>query len=190
MACLMACAAIAGAFLLAAPAAASEEGESPVNSTAGWVLRWINFAILAGGGTYLLGKKAPALFRARGEAVGAAIRDAGKTKEEADRRLREAEGKLAGLEREVAGLRAAAQQEAVAEAERIQAAAREEALKVERAAKLEQAAAERAARLELKTMGARLAVEQAENILRKEMSAETQGRLVKKLVAGLVERAV
>ena len=178
-------------LLAAAPALAAEEGGSGdlFNTTIGWVFRWLQFAILFGGLGYLIWKKAPAFFRARAETIVAAITEAAKVKEEAERRLREAEDKLARLDQELAALREAAQRDAAAEAERIREATRAEAAKIERAAQMEIEATERAARIELKAMAARLAIDRAEALIRRQMTPQTESALVRAFVEGIAGRA-
>lgn len=186
-------AALAAATLflfLSAPALAAEAGGERLETTGlGWFFRWANFAIIAGGLGYLLVKKAPAAFRRHAEAIVASITEAGQGKAEAERRLWQAEEKIARLEQEVAELRAAAQRDAAAEAERIRRAAAAEAQTIARAARAETGAAERAARIELKALAARLAIERAETLLYREITPETQAALVRSFVASLARSA-
>jgi F0F1-type ATP synthase membrane subunit b/b' len=63
--------------------------------------------------------------------------------------------------------------------------AREEAQKIERAAQAEIAAAERAARMELKSLAARMAVERAEALLRKELTPKSEAVLFQTFVQEL-----
>ena len=182
----------AGAFVLfctAAPAFAQEEGASPADSTIGWVFRWLNFALVFGGIAYALVKYAAPAFRRRTDAIVSAIGEAARVKQEAEERRREAEAKLAGLEQEISRLRAEAQRDAAAEAERLRQMAREEAQKIERAAKAEIFAAERATRLGLKAVGARLAVERAEALLRQDINAASEATLFRSFVQDLERRA-
>jgi F-type H+-transporting ATPase subunit b len=170
--------------LPALPAAAAEGGGDPAQSPFGWVLRWVNSALLVGGLIYLL-RKAPGFFRRRAQNIASAIEEARRAREDAEARNRDAEGKLARLEEEVAAMRAAARRDSAAEAERIRAAARDEAEKVRRAARLEIAAAERAARLELKAMASRMAVQNAESLVRSQLTPETEAALFRSFVEGL-----
>lgn len=175
-------------LVLAAPAFASgEEGgkEDLFNEPIGWIFRWLQFALVFGGGAYLIGKKAPAFFRKRQETIVAAISESTRVKEESNRRLREAEERMGRLDAELAELRAQAQQDWAAEADRIRNAAREEAQKVARAAQGEIEAAERAARIELKAMAASLAVERAEALIRQQMTPQAQAALLRGFVEDL-----
>jgi F-type H+-transporting ATPase subunit b len=152
------------------------------------IFKWINFALVAVGLFWLFGKVLPSKFRANADAISSAITKATAAKADADRHLREAEEKLARLEQEVAELRATAQREGVAEAERIRSAAQNDAQRVELAAKVEIEATERAARLELKAIAANLAVDGAESLLAKQLTPQVQEALVSAFVKGLAGR--
>jgi F-type H+-transporting ATPase subunit b len=167
---------------------AAEEGGNAANERANELFKWINFAIVAGALIWLFGKYLPPKFRSSADAISTAITSATATKAEADRQLRDAEGKLARLEQEVTQLRAAAQREAAAEAERIRNVTHSDAQKIGVAAKAEIEAAERAARLELKAIAAHLAVDGAESLLAKQLTPQVQESLVAAFVKGLEGR--
>lgn len=172
-------------IFVAAPLLAAEGNESAADTTIGWVFRWLNFALVFGGGGYILAKYAPPFFRRRADVIAAAINEAARVKAEAEQRRREAEAKLANLEKGIAEMRASARRDADAEAERIRALAGEEAKKIDLAADAEIQAAERAARMELKTIGGRLAIERAEALLREEMTPKTEAALFRNFIAEL-----
>lgn len=174
-------------FVAAVPVHASEEGGGDNLFTApiGWAFRWIQFIVVFGGVGYLLAKKAPAYFRRRAETIVASITESTKVKEEAERQLLEAEEKLRRLDQELAEMRRAAQREAAAEAGRIRQATQDEAKKIEHAAQAEIDAAERAARMELKALAARLAVERAEALIRKQMTPQTEAALLQSFMRNL-----
>ncbi len=173
---------VAGLLAFAAPALAAEE---PSTAPIGWAFRWLNFLLVFGGGGYLLWKYTPGYFRSRADEISSAIERARRLEREAQEVLRSAEEKLAGFEREAEEMRAAAQRDARAEAERIRALAREEAARIERAAGDEVAAAEQAARLALKAAAAQLATERAAELLREQMSRQTDARLFRFFVGSL-----
>jgi F-type H+-transporting ATPase subunit b len=152
------------------------------------LFKWINFAIVAGGVLWLFGKVLPPKFRGNAEQINSAISKATAAKNEADKLLREAEAKLASLEKEVAALRETAKQETAAEAERLVAAMHSEEEKIGVAAKAEIAAAERAARLELKALAAKLAVDGAETQLARQLTPQVQESLVNEFVKSLETR--
>lgn len=177
--------AVLAALFLTLSAHAAEEGGAAGAGTAEEVFKWINFAIWAGALYWLCLTKAPRFFRRRAEAIGSAISKAGSAKAAADAELREVETKLRNLEKEVAELRALAEHEAAAEVERLRTATRLDMEKIAVAAKGEIEAAERTARLELKALAANLAVEGAEALLTKQLTAETQAGLISSFVESL-----
>jgi F-type H+-transporting ATPase subunit b len=182
----------AGLLFVSLFAAASlrgaEEGGNAATERATEVFKWINFAIVAGLIVWVFGKKLPSVFRARAEAVSSAITSATSAKAAADAQLREAETRLANLQKEVAELRALAEKEAVAEVERLGAATVSDAQKIAAAAKAEIEAAERAARLELKALAANLAVDGAESLLAKQLTPKAQESLISNFVKSLEGR--
>ena len=172
-------------FFAVVSAQAAEEGGNAATERATEIFKWINFAIVAGALLWVCLKKAPGFFRGRAEAISSAITKAGSTKAAADAQLREAETKLANLDKEVAELRAFAEREAAAEVERIRTATRSDLEKIGVAAKAEIEAAERAARLELKALAAMLAVDGAEALLVKQLNARAQAGLISNFVKTL-----
>lgn len=177
--------AVFAALFLTLTVHAAEEGGAAGAETATEIFKWINFAIVAGALLWVCLKKAPGFFRGRAEAISSAITKAGSAKAAAEAQLREAEAKLANLDKEVAELRASAEREAAAEVERIRLATRSDLEKIAAAAKAEIEAAERAARLELKALAARLAVEGAEALLVKQLNPQTQAGLISNFVKSL-----
>ena len=177
--------AVIAALFLTLTAHAAEEGGAVGAETAAEIFKWINFAIVAGALLWVCLKKAPGFFRGRAEAIGSEITKAGSAKAAADAQLREAETKVANLDKEVAELRTFAEREASAEVERIRTATRSDLEKIAAAAKAEIEAAERAARLELKALAARLAVEGAEGLLVKQLNAQAQAGLISNFVKSL-----
>ena len=182
---LFALAAVVLLFAGSVHAAEEESSGDLFHQTIGWIFRWIHFVVVFGGLGYLLAKKGPAFFRQRAETIVASITESARIKEDAGRRLHEAEEKLARLDQDVAALREAARREAAAEAERIRSATQDEGRKIERAAQAEIQAAERAARMELKALAARLAVEQAEALIRQQMTPQTEAAILQSFVQNL-----
>ncbi|HYL68378.1 MAG TPA: ATP synthase F0 subunit B [Candidatus Limnocylindria bacterium] len=177
-------------MLLAALPALAQEGEaSPVDSPAGWIFRWLNFAIVFGAIGYLAWKKGGPYFRAQAEEISRKIAEGARAREAAERQRQEVQAKLANIESEIATIRADSKRDAEAEAQRLRSLAREEAQKIERAAQAEIAAAERASRMELKSLAARMAVERAEALLRNELTPKSEAALFQTFVQEL-ERSV
>lgn len=179
---LVAASAVIAALFLTLTAHAAEEGGAEAATE---IFKWINFAIVASALLWVCLKKAPGFFRGRAEAISSAITKAGNAKAAADAELREAETKLANLDKEVTELRAFAEREAVAEIERIRIATSSDLEKIGAAAKAEIEAAERAARLELKALAAKLAVDGAEALLVKQLNAQEQVGLISNFVKSL-----
>ena len=175
-------------FVAALSAQAAEEGGNAATERANELFKWINFAIVAAVLLWLFAKKLPAVFRGNAEKISSAITKATAAKEEAERLVREAEAKLANLQREIAALEATARRETIEEGERIRVVAQNDAKKVGIAAQAEIEAAERAARLELKALAASLAVEGAESLLAKQLTPAAQETLLDTFVKSLEGR--
>ena len=163
--------------------AAEEGGAAKERATE--IFKWINFAIVAGLIIWVFGKVLPLKFRGNANKISSAISNAAAAKTEADRQLREAETKLANLQKEVAELRAFAQREGAGESERIRTLAQSDAQKIFLAANAEIEAAERAARLELKAIAAKLAVDGAESLIARQLTPQSQESLVSAFVKSL-----
>jgi F-type H+-transporting ATPase subunit b len=175
-------------LLSAASVRAAEEGANASTEHFSEIFKWINFAIVAALIVWVFAKKLPPVFRRNAENIGSAITKATAAKAEADRQLREAETKLANLQKEVAALREEAQREAAAEVERIRTATQTDEQTIAAAAKGEIEAAERAAHMELKELAARLAVDGAESLLVKQLTPAMQESLISGFVKTLEGR--
>jgi F-type H+-transporting ATPase subunit b len=171
-------------LLLGAITGRAEEASAPQQASAN-LFKWINFALVAGFIVWLCLKRGPAFFSRRANAIGSAIQKSTEAKKQADQHLSNAEAKLQNLEKEVAELRASAQRESAAEAERIRNHTHSDAQKIDAAAKAEIAAAERAARLELKALAAHLAVNGAESLLAQQLTPAAQESLINNFVKTL-----
>ncbi len=167
---------------------AAEEGGSAATQRATEIFKWINFAIVVGVIVWVFGKLLPPVFRKRAETVISAITNATSAKAAAEAQLRDAETRLANLQKEVAELRALAERESAGEVERLRAATQSDIQKIATAAKTESEAAERAARLELKALAANLAVDGAESLLVKQLTPKAQESLISNFVKSLEGR--
>jgi F-type H+-transporting ATPase subunit b len=189
------CAARAFCFLiiflaLAAVPIFAQEGEaSPADSTTGWVFRWLNFVLVFGAIAFVMVKYAAPAFRAQTDEISRKIAEGSRAREAAERQRSEIKAKLEGLEREIQQLRVDAKRDAEAEAQRLRDMGRAEAEKIELAARAEIDAAARAGRMALKTLGARLAIERAEVLLRQELAPKSEATLIRTFIAEL-ERSV
>jgi len=177
-------------MLFSAGAARAEEetANNARTQAAQEIFKWINFAIVVGAAVWLFGKVLPPKFRGNAEKINSAIAKATEAKAESDRLLREAEHKLANLEKEVAALQSEAQAQTRNEVERLRAATQGDEEKIAAAVIAEIAAAERAARLELKALAAKLAVDGAESLLAKQLTPKVQESLVSAFVKTLETR--
>jgi F-type H+-transporting ATPase subunit b len=184
---------ITGVLLLALFAAGAARAQEDTSAsaktrTAQEIFRWVNFAIVAGAVIWIFGKALPPRFRANAANIHSAIAKAAEAKAQADALLREAESKLANLEKEVAELRETAKHEGLAEVDRLEAATRSDEEKIAAAARAEIAAAERAARQELKTLAAKLSVDGAGSLLARQLTPQVQENLVSEFVRSLEAR--
>jgi F-type H+-transporting ATPase subunit b len=173
----------AGLFLVLS--AQAEEAGSASQQSAENLFKWINFALVAGVIVWLCLKKGPGFFGRRADVISSEIQKSTESKKQADQQLHDAETRLRNLENEVADLRASAQRESAAEANRIRALTATDEQKIAEAGKAEVDAAERAARLELKALAANLAVSGAESLLVKQLTPAAQEALINNFVKTL-----
>lgn len=163
-------------LLIPSLAFASSEGG---HGDSGMTWKIINFVILAVG-VYLVWTKAiSGLLTRRGSEIKNAIEEARKAKDAADRNAAEYREKLAVLDSKVAEIHNELKLEGEAEKARIiaESAKSAEALKAQAKVAAEQEI--KKARIEIREEAARLAVQLAEDILKKELSPADQERLVK-----------
>jgi F-type H+-transporting ATPase subunit b len=163
----------------------AEEAGSASQQSAENLFKWINFALVAGVIVWWSLKKGPGFFGRRADVISSDIQKSTEAKKQAEQQLQDAETKLQNLEKEVADLRATAQRESVAEAERIRNLTVTDAKKIDDAGKAEVDAAERAARLELKAFAANLAINGAESLLLKQLTPAAQEALINNFVKTL-----
>ena len=171
--------------LFLALSAHAEEAGSASQQSAENLFKWINFALVAGVIVWLCVKKGPGFFGRRADVISSDIQKSTEAKKQADQQLLDAETKLQNLEKEVADLRATAQRESTAEADRIRDLTVTDEQKIAEAGKAEVVAAERAARLELKALAANLAVSGAESLLVKQLTPAAQEALINNFVKTL-----
>jgi len=171
--------------LFLALSAHAEEAGSASQQSAENLFKWINFALVAGIIVWLCVKKAPGFFGRRADVISSDIQKSTEAKKKAELQLQDAEMKLQNLEKEVADLRATAQRESAAEADRIRDLTVKDEQKIAEAGKAEVVAAERTARLELKALAANLAVSGAESLLVKQLTPAAQEALINNFVKTL-----
>jgi F-type H+-transporting ATPase subunit b len=171
--------------LFLALSAHAEEAGSASQQSAENLFKWINFALVTGVIVWLCVKKGPGFFGRRADVISSDIQKSTEAKKKADQQLLDAETKLQNLEKEVADLRATAQRESAAEADRIRDLTVTDEQKIAEAGKAEVVAAERTARLELKALAANLAVSGAESLLVKQLTPAAQEALINNFVKTL-----
>jgi F-type H+-transporting ATPase subunit b len=179
--------ALMSCFTLVADAQ-EQTGASPADEPIGITFKWIHFAIIAILVVWLLRSVFPAYVRRNADKISAAISKATAARMEAERQLKEAAERLAGLQQEIAEFHEQAQKDAVAELQRLREMMKIDVERVGVAARAEIEAAERAARLELKSLAAKLAVDRAESLVAKQMTAALQEAMINNFVQSLQGR--
>src|SRR5262249_52327383 len=123
-----------------------------------WLAVGLNFAIVVGVIAWISKKNLPQAFRNRTASIQKSLEEARGASEDANRRLRVIESRLAHLDEEIRQMRERSEKEAGSEEERALAAASEEAQRISDSAKQEIVATAKAARRELTAYVADLAV--------------------------------
>jgi F-type H+-transporting ATPase subunit b len=172
-----------GAMLCTMPVFA-QEAQRPEETQLGWTFRWINFALVAALIIWGFSKAVPH-FRSNAADISQKIAEGKRAREAAEKQRAEAKAKLAGIPQEVEAIRADAKRSTQLEGERLRALAKRDAEMIEHAGQEEIAATERASRMELKALAARLAIERAEAVLRRDLSDADEASLFRAFVAEL-----
>jgi F-type H+-transporting ATPase subunit b len=166
----------------AAKEAQTEQGDP-------WIWwKWANFAILAAGLGYLIGKNVPPLFRKQSDEIQKALAEAAKIKQEAADYASSVEARLANLQNEIKQLRESAHADMIAESERIRRETEHHLQRIREQSVQEIALMTRAAKDELRKYAAELAIGLAEERIRFRMTPETQDQLVNGFLQDLHER--
>lgn len=147
----------------------------------------INFVVLFGGLAYLLSKPLRNYLKKRSEDIRRALDEAHQARLDAERKLQEAQKKLAVLEDEVGRIIGAAENEGLRERENIKALAEKEAERIKTFAQQEIEMQLRAGRQELKEYTAELAAALAEARLKEKITAQGHSRLIDKSIDKLAE---
>ena len=147
-----------------------------------------NFAILALGLGYLIGKNVPPLFRKQSEDIQAALADAAKLKADAEAYHASVAARLANLQREIDDLRATAHTEMKAEGERIRRETEHHLGRIREQSAQEIALMTRGAKDELRKYSAELAIGLAEQRIHSRMNSDVQQKLVSGFLTDLQHR--
>ncbi len=156
-----------------------------------WVDSWVNYPglelwkflnlfLFIGFGFYLhrrFGRPLREALRSRGEAIKRELETARQERDQALAKLAEVEARFANLDAEVALVKQKAELEANAEKERMAKATEAEVAKVRDQAKREIESAGKTAKHELRRFAAQESVRLAEEIIRREIGSEDDGRL-------------
>ena len=137
--------------------------------------KWANFAILAVGLGYLIGKNVPPLFRKQAGEIQSALAEAAKIKQEAAAYAASVEARLANLQREIENLRQGAHAEMTAESERVRRETQHHLQRIREQSAQEIALMTRGAKDELRKYSAELAIGLAEQRIRSRMNPVLQG---------------
>lgn len=140
--------------------------------------RWFNLLVLVGFLIYISWEPLARFFSGRRTTIARELEEARCRREEALRKLAEAEERVARLEEELAEIRRRAEEEAEKERERILARAEEEAKRLLEMAEREASGLVRSARQELCRYAADLAVELAEAEIRRRLDPSLHRRIL------------
>jgi F-type H+-transporting ATPase subunit b len=174
----------------AAPAKENPASQSDEAGEGGsWIWwKWANFAILAVGLGYLIGKNVPPLFRKQSDEIQNALAEAAKVKQDAALYATDVETRLANLQKEIEALRQSAHADMTAESERMRRETEHHLERVQEQAVQEIALMTRAAKDELRKYAAQLAIDLAEQRIRALMTPATEDKLVKGFLRDLHQR--
>lgn len=169
--------------LLIVPVVAFASGGGGGHAESGAVIkdflyRCFNFILMVGLLAYFVTKPMRNGLKGRRDAIEKTLADAQAAKEAAEAKHREYSDKLAKATEEIASMADAIRREGELEREKILTAAKEMAVKIEKEADNKAFSVVAKARVELREEAARLAVELAEDMLKKQVSADDQKRLV------------
>jgi len=143
-----------------------------------FLYRCFNFALMVGLLAYFVTKPVRKGLKERTEEIRKTLADAQAAQEAAEAKHREYSDKLAKATEEIAGITEAIRREGEMERDKILLAAKEMAAKIEKETDNKASGVVTKARIELREEAARLAVELAESLLKKQISADDQKRLV------------
>lgn len=143
-----------------------------------FLYRCLSFVLMVGLVAYFVTKPIRKGLKGRTEEIEKTLADAQAAKEAAEAKHREYSEKLAKATEEIGTITASIRREGELEREKILTAAKELAVKIEQEAENKASSVVAKARIELRQEAANLAVELAEDMLKKQVSADDQKRLV------------
>ncbi len=145
----------------------------------------VNLLLFAGVMYFILRRPLGEAFRGRQEGIRRELMRAEEERSAAVAKLQEVEGRLERLDSEVEAIREQARREAAEERARIERAAEEEVRKIREQARREIESASKAARAELHAYAAEQSVRLAEEMIRRDIRPEDDGRLLGEYVEEL-----
>jgi F-type H+-transporting ATPase subunit b len=143
-----------------------------------FIWRCVNFAVMIGLLGYFVRKPIRSALQNRRAEIEKTLADAAAARDAAEARAKEYQEKLAKAAAEIESIYAAIRREGELERDKILTSAREMAAKIELEADAKAASTVARARTELRAEAARLAVELAEELLAKSVTAADQKRLI------------
>lgn len=143
-----------------------------------FLYRCFNFALMVGVLVYFVNKPIRKGLKERSAGIEKNLAEAEAAKQAAEAKHREYTEKLAKATEEIASIAASIRHEGELERDKIVAAAKQMAAKIEREAENKAAGVVTKARTDLREEASRLAVELAEDMLKKQVSSDDQKRLV------------
>ena len=152
-----------------------------------FLYRCFNFALMVGVLVYFVNKPIRKGLKERSAGIEKTLAEAEAAKQAAEAKHREYTEKLAKATEEIASITASIRHEGELERDKIVAAAKEMAAKIESEAENKAAGVVAKARTELREEASRLAVELAEDMLKKQVSADDQKRLVEEYMQKMGE---
>ncbi len=162
---------------------AGSKGAEVGDPLASW--RWINFAILAVGILYLLGKNLPPYFRTRTGVIRREISEAQKAKQDSDQRAAAIDKRVSGLGAEIEAFRTQSRAEMEREGERIRRETEARIGKINDQAQLEIESAGKTARREVRLYAANLALDLAAQRIRTRLDPASEAGLVDRFIGDL-----
>lgn len=161
--------------------AKAEKEESPIHVVA----KWANFVVLFGGLIFLLRKPMGEFFTGRRKDIASGLERAQNAQTSAQARMDEIELRLAQLSTEVASLKTQAEQDSLAEREKILAEARHEVERVIEQSRQEIERIARSVERDIKEHIADQVIDRAGTALRTEMTQDDQKRIVVRFIQKL-----
>jgi len=161
-------------------------GETPWYNYPGWeVWRFFNLILFVGVLVFLLRRPIGASLVARRDSIRRELMRAQEERRAALAKLEEVEARLAQLDAEVESVRAQARREAEAERESITRATAEETRRLREQAQREIESAGKVARQDLRRYAAEQSVRLAEDLIRRDIGAEDDSRLMNDYIGEL-----